>query len=1175
MEETLKILVVDDDEVDRMAVRRALNAAGLQMELLEATDCTGAIALLQQQPFDCVFLDYRLPDGNGISLVQQVRAAGITVPLVVLTGQGDEQIAVQVMKAGASDYLSKARVSPQALYQIVSQTIRLHRAETAAVEANEKLRESEERYRLVLEGANDGIWDWHCVTDEIYYNDRLLEIIGVARSEFDTTRIAITELIHPEDFPRIQAAITAHLQRGEKCEAEFRMLHSSGEYRYCIARGKAQRDRYGCPLRMSGIISDITERKQLEEALRASESRFRRLADSNIIGIIFIDVCRNTIIEANDAYLQMVGYTKQDLLARQLRWDKLTPPEYRSRDERALAELRTTGACTPYEKELICKNGSRVPIVLGAAFLQGSQKNAIAFVLDQRERQRSEAEIVKLNRDLQHRVSEMETLLDVIPIGIAIAKDPECSHIRVNSVLAKLLQIPANINASKSAQGSEQPAYKIYANGRELTTEEQPLQYAATNRVEVLDAELDLIVDKNQPVVKLLGYAAPLFDEYGNSRGSVGTFVDITERKRIEDQERFLAEASALLATSLDYQTTLKNLAHLVVPQLADWCSIHVVEEDLFIRQVAIAHADPLKMQWAQKIQRGYPTEPNAVFGAPQVIRSGESELYSQVSESILESFARDPQHLKILRQLGLKSMICVPLKARGRTLGAISFISAESGLCYNQADLALAEDLGRRAGLAVDNSRLYREATDIGENLRQAIVILGEQQQQLRVLQRITNLLNQRLTNLPGLLQVMVRAVCDGIPESQFAILVLHNTESNQLELTATAGIGRERLLLTEFLEPGEGLLNQVFVTGESQLVKGSREGLEAKSSSPSPQPLAPNPSSPASIYAVAIASAPAGRLGVLAIGNWEDADAFDVEDQNLLGAVGEQAAIAINNARMINALEEREERLAAQNLILAQQNRELELTRQKIEQQNIQLIEAARLKSQFLATMSHELRTPMNSVIGFAQVLLRQRTSSLSPHQVDMVERILNNGKNLLALINDILDLSKIEAGRLELKLEEFNLKKLVSTTIAELQPLAQQKHLPLIFQANLDNPLIVNDSVRFRQILVNLLSNAIKFTETGRVEVSVAELSPMEVAISVKDTGIGIAESDVGQIFEEFRQVDQTTTRKHGGTGLGLAITKSLVNMMQGTITVESKLGEGSTFCVQLPKQVKEQS
>jgi len=1167
MEETVKILVVDDDEVDRMAVRRALRAAGVQTELSEVSDCEKAIATLQTQFFDCVFLDYFLPDGDGLSLVQQLRALGITVPLVVLTGQGDEQIAVQLIKAGAHDYLSKANITPENLAQVLRQTIRVYRAEQAAAIANQRLKESEERYRLVLEGANDGIWDWHCATKQVYCNDRLLEILGVSRSEFDHTTTAFMERIHPEDVPRIRETIRNHLTNNEKCEAEFRFIHSSGEYRYCLARGKAQRDANNCPVRMSGVISDITERKQLENALRESESRFRYLAESNVLGIIIADM-QGKILDANDAFLQMMGYTKQDVISG-LYWKDITPPEYEEIDRRAAAQMRSSRILTPFEKEYIRKDGSRVPILIGGALIDNVKEIGICYVLDLSDRKRSEAEIVKLNRDLELRVNELQTLFDVIPIGIAIAQDPECRFVRINPALAKLLNHPADANASKSAPLEEQPFFKIYSQGREIPAAELPMQYAAAHGVDVLDQEFDVVTDTNSSI-KLLSYAAPLFDEQGQCRGSIGAYLDITERKRIEEQERFLAEASGLLGSSLDYQTTLENLADLIVPQLADWCTIYVVDEDKTLRQVALTHPDPEKVEWAKEVFKRYPLNPDALIGTPQVIRTGKSELYSEIPDFVLAGLARDTEHLEILRQVGIKSFMCVPMKARERTLGTIAFYSVESGKTYTQADLAFAEDLGRRAGLAVDNAKLFQQANEIGENLRQALIILGEQQQQLRVLQRITNLLNQRLTNLPGLLQVMVRAVYDGISDAQFALILLYNSESRQLELTATAGVGRERLLLMELFDSGDGLLNHVFLTGESQLFKAtSQQDRKYKTSGGTEEPQVVD--LPAAIQAVAIESASAGRLGVLAIGNWENPEAFDIEDQNLLTAVGEQAAIAINNARMIGVLEEREERLAIQNQILARQNRELELNRQRIEQQNLQLIEAARLKSQFLATMSHELRTPMNAIIGFAQVLLRQRTASLSTTQVEMVERILNNGKNLLALINDILDLSKIEAGRLELVPEEFDLAQLINATIAELQPLAEQKQLKLNAVVNIDSPQVVNDSVRLRQVLVNLLSNAIKFTETGSVEISICEPEPMQLLLSVKDTGIGIAEADLPNIFEEFRQIDQTTTRKHGGTGLGLAITKSLVQMMQGTISVKSQLGQGSTFQISLPRQV----
>lgn len=263
--------------------------------------------------------------------------------------------------------------------------------------------------------------------------------------------------------------------------------------------------------------------------------------------------------------------------------------------------------------------------------------------------------------------------------------------------------------------------------------------------------------------------------------------------------------------------------------------------------------------------------------------------------------------------------------------------------------------------------------------------------------------------------------------------------------------------------------------------------------------------------------------------------------------------------------------QQLRESNELLTRKNQELEIQRQQIQIQNLKLIEAAQLKSQFLATMSHELRTPLNAIIGFSQLLLRRSKGTISAQQADMIERILNNGKHLLELLNDILDLSKIEAGRLELKPESFNVVHVVSATVEELKSLAEEKQLSIKLQINLQSPQIVNDPNRLRQVVVNLLSNAIKFTEQGHVQVELSDPSPSEIAIIVRDTGVGIAPEKLRQIFEPFRQVDQTTTRKHAGTGLGLAITDSLVQMMQGRIMVNSNVGEGSVFRVELPRQL----
>ncbi|NEQ25018.1 MAG: hypothetical protein F6K28_39185, partial [Microcoleus sp. SIO2G3] len=210
-----------------------------------------------------------------------------------------------------------------------------------------------------------------------------------------------------------------------------------------------------------------------------------------------------------------------------------------------------------------------------------------------------------------------------------------------------------------------------------------------------------------------------------------------------------------------------------------------------------------------------------------------------------------------------------------------------------------------------------------------------------------------------------------------------------------------------------------------------------------------------------------------------------------------------------------------------------------------------------------------PLNAIIGFSRLLLRQFQAGTP---ATMVERIHNNGIHLLAIISDILDLSQIEAGSLRLHLEAINLVELVETTTAELRSMAEQKQLLLDVQMRLSNPIAINDSTRFRQILVNLIVNAIKFTDRGGVTITLNETSEDELVLSVQDTGIGIEPQYREQIFTAFQQVNQAINRRHSGTGLGLAITRSLVQLMQGSLTVTSTLGSGSTFIVKLPRHVE---
>jgi signal transduction histidine kinase len=272
----------------------------------------------------------------------------------------------------------------------------------------------------------------------------------------------------------------------------------------------------------------------------------------------------------------------------------------------------------------------------------------------------------------------------------------------------------------------------------------------------------------------------------------------------------------------------------------------------------------------------------------------------------------------------------------------------------------------------------------------------------------------------------------------------------------------------------------------------------------------------------------------------------------------------------------------------LLVKQNHKLEAQQRQIQLQNWQLKKASQLQSQFLSTMSHELRTPLNAVIGFSQMLLRPSKGVLNEQQSNMVETILKNGKQLLTMLNEILDLSEIEAGHVKLKPDFFDLTQVVSNVVEEIRPQATVKNINLFTAINLTNPKVFNDSRRLKQILTHLLSNAIKFTNSsGKVWIEVSEIqlgiqsgiqsavnSNKEInqlVISVNDTGIGIAPEDLEYIFEPFRQIDQTITKKYPGTGIGLAITDSLIKMMSGTITVSSELGQSTTFQIEIPRNI----
>ncbi|HXG61033.1 MAG TPA: PAS domain S-box protein [Planctomycetota bacterium] len=742
----LRILSLEDDLEDALLVERALRASGIRFVFRRVEGREEFLrALAEEEPPDLILSDHSVPSLTGLEALTLARERRPGIPFIFVSGHVGEQRAVEALRAGATDYILKDNLT--ALGASVRRAVREADLRRDFERAQAELRERAEALRLILDSALDAVVTMDEEGRVTGWNPQAERIFGWSREEALGRPMA--DLIVPERYREVhRTGLARFLATGQgpilRRRIEIEALRRSGEeFTVELAVIPVQ---VGGRWSFSAFVRDITDRKR--RATRADLDRVvsRILAASprpeEAVRAILQALCRELgwpvalywrvdpeagVLRLGDAWPEPAGAFAEfleDSRRREFRRGEVLPgriweqeaPHWFERIREDPAFRRASFA-------------ARAGLAGGFGFPVG-EPGRLRGVIEvfSRRPEPPDPEMLEMTadlgraigrflerRDAEERLRESQerfrVLSEEVPEILFMAR-PDGLWEYVNG------RFLAHTGMAPEAASGEGWIGILHPDDRDAVRERWRRSVAAG---EPFEAEFRLR-RADGAYRWFLARSVPLRDGEGRVSRWLGVATDIDDQRRARDRQAFLTEASATLASSLEVETTLATVSRLVVPRFGDWCAVHLLQENGTVRHMGLYHRDPARVRLVEEMLALYPLDPDLPHGYPKVLRTGEPELIPELTPEIVRDAVRSEEHRRRIESLALVSSLCVPLRARGRTIGALSVATAESGRRLGQAELELMQELGRLAAYAIDNARLYREVRELTSTLEERV---------------------------------------------------------------------------------------------------------------------------------------------------------------------------------------------------------------------------------------------------------------------------------------------------------------------------------------------------------------------------------------------------------------------------------------------------------------------